>query len=522
MSARASSETDDVSRAFVAVARAIADALEIGEVWKRISDACRAVVPFEGMGVARLEGDDVHLIAAAHGLVVGLEEQRFKRSEFSPALWPDSDDFVVLIADANRELDPRFPVDRFALARGVQSLMRLPLGRGTQRFGSLMLSSTRPSAFTETHARQLALVAEMITVAIAHQRLADEASRARVAQERAERLEDQVRSLTEELEALHPHQTVGRSTSWKEVLGLATKVAPTETTVLLTGESGTGKEVIARLLHRASPRQKGPFVALNSAALAEHLLESELFGHEKGAFTGASAARSGKIEQARGGVLFLDEIGEMSASVQAKLLRVLQEREYQRVGGTRTLDADVRVIAATNVDLAAAMTRGAFREDLYYRLAVFEIALPPLRERRDDILLLAQTFLEQLGKSVGRSAAGISDDARATLLAHAWPGNVRELRNAIERAVILCEGGLITSAHLPILVRNRSEPPGGRAPTVSSAAHASQSLEATERQMIVDALIRTGNNKSRAARLLGLTRAQLRSRIEKHGISLVP
>jgi len=224
-------------------------------------------------------------------------------------------------------------------------------------------------------------------------------------------------------------------------LAQAAKVAPAETTVLLTGESGTGKEVVAHLIHRGSRRAEGPFVALNCAALPEALLESELFGYEKGAFTGAVSARAGRLEQAAGGTLFLDEVGEMSPAVQAKVLRVLQEREFQRLGGTRTLKADVRVIAATNRDLQVAMTKGAFREDLYYRLHVFAIHLSPLRERPEDILPLLEHFVDELGPVVlGRPAAGISREARAHFLAHAWPGNVRELRNAVERALILCEG----------------------------------------------------------------------------------
>jgi len=200
------------------------------------------------------------------------------------------------------------------------------------------------------------------------------------------------------------------------------------------------------------------FVALNCAALPEQLLESELFGYERGAFTGAHVARAGKIEQAAGGVLFLDEVGEMTPAVQAKFLRVLQEREFQRLGGSKTLKADVRVIAATNRDPRAAMERGTLREDLYYRLSVFEITLPPLRERRHDILVLADAFMQDLAASVGRPAAGLSEDARERLLGHPWPGNVRELRNAIERAVILCEGGLVTSEHLPITIARLPAP----------------------------------------------------------------
>ena len=285
--------------------------------------------------------------------------------------------------------------------------------------------------------------------------------------------------------------------------------------MLLTGESGTGKEVVARFLHRASRRASGPFVALNCAALPEQLLESELFGSEKGAFTGAVATRPGRIEQAAGGVLFLDEVGEMSPAVQAKFLRVLQEREFQRLGGSRVLKADVRVIAATNRDLSAAMGRGDFREDLYYRLHVFEIRLPPLRERPADIPALLGFFLREIGEQVGRPAAGVSREARDKLLAYAWPGNVRELRNAVERAVILSEGGLITSEHLPMALGR----PAPAAPTATGEIPAGGiDLEAIERSWVEQALRQAGNNKSKAARLLGLTRAQLYSRIEKHGL----
>ena len=334
------------------------------------------------------------------------------------------------------------------------------------------------------------------------------------ARARAERPDAQLKSLAGQPEGGRP--AIGQSVIWKNVLRKAVQVASTETTVLLQGESGTGKEVVARFIHRASPRKDGPFVALNCAALAEQLLESELFGHDRGAFTGAQAAHAGKIEQAAGGVLFLDEVVEMSPAVQAKFLRVLEEREYQRLGGARTLKADVRVLVATNRDLKAAIAGGTFREDLYYRLAVFDIVLPPLRERAGDISLLTDAFLEAAGRSVGHAAAGISDAARQKLLAYSWPGNVRELRNVIERAVILCEGGPITSEHLSLDVTSAS----AAFPTASlvGVPKALPSAEAAEYELIREALARSGNNKAKAARLLSLTRAQLRSRIEKHGL----
>jgi transcriptional regulator with PAS, ATPase and Fis domain len=297
-------------------------------------------------------------------------------------------------------------------------------------------------------------------------------------------------------------------------------VARTETTVLLTGESGTGKEVVARFIHHASRRSSGPFVAINCAALPDQLLESELFGHERGAFTGAVAAKPGRIEQASGGVLFLDEVGEMIPSVQAKLLRVLEEREFMRLGSTRVLRAEIRVIAATNRDLHAAMQRGEFREDLYYRLGVFEIALPPLRERLEDVLELADTFLEQIGETVGKPAAGIARDARDQLLGYTWPGNVRELRNAIERAVILADGGYIRSEHLPVTGARQMANAAGE-PVGSPAAFppGGVNLEAIERSFVIKALHQARHNKTRAAKLLGLTRAQLYSRIEKYGLA---
>ena len=274
---------------------------------------------------------------------------------------------------------------------------------------------------------------------------------------RARRLDATVEALIAELGSRRGLRIVGVSSPWRETLRQVGRVASSETTVLITGESGTGKEVLASLIHRGSPRARRRLVAVDCAALPEQLLESELFGHERGAFTGAHAAKIGRIEQAAGGTLFLDEIAEMGPVVQAKLLRVLEEREFHRLGGTRTLPVDARFIAATNRELEAGIARRTFREDLYYRLNVFRIHIAPLRKRPEDILPLAQAFLEELGGTLGRPAAGISHDARDRLLAHPWPGNVRELRNAIERAILLCDGGLVTSEHLPPSLR-RGEP----------------------------------------------------------------
>jgi len=265
---------------------------------------------------------------------------------------------------------------------------------------------------------------------------------------RAQRIDAAVPRVLDHPTASTHLRIVGESVQWRGVLRDATQVAATDTTVLITGESGTGKEVVARFIHAASPRRNRPFVALNCAALPEQLLESELFGYERGAFTSAHQAKPGQIELASGGVLFLDEVTEMSLSAQAKFLRVLQEREFQRLGGTRLVKANIRVIAATNRDLRKAVERGSFREDLFYRLGVFDIPIPPLRDRASDIVPMSDSFLQEIGRSFGRPAAELTREARAALLQYEWPGNVRELRNVLERAAILCEGGPLDVSHL--------------------------------------------------------------------------
>ncbi len=507
--------------------QALAESLDVREVFARISVEAHHIVPHDFLmlglvsedrqrvRVMALSGDfpggarDVALtgqlrLATEHGAYVTRNcRQAGGGRTIAAEIRPEG---AEAFSPLEFEMQPFF---RMLLDRGLTSYLRVPVQLRGGVLGGLVFCSSRPDAFTPTDLGRAREIASCVALALAHQRLAEEEQRSAEARARASRLERQVQSLTEELQMLGRHRVLGRSRTWKEVLDQATKVAGTEATVLLTGESGTGKEVVARFLHRASPRAEASFVALNCAALPEQLLESELFGHEKGAFTGALSARIGKLEQAQGGVLFLDEVGEMSPAVQAKFLRVLQEREYQRMGGSRTLRADVRVLAATNRDLKAGISSGSFREDLYYRLAVFEIPLPPLRDRAEDIPLLVDTFVEEIGRAVGRPAAGVSDQARRTLASYAWPGNVRELRNALERAVILCDGGMIESRHLPLGI--------AAAATVSEAPEAGP-LQTAEREMIVAALARAGHNKSKAARLLGLTRAQLRSRIEKHRI----
>jgi transcriptional regulator with PAS, ATPase and Fis domain len=372
--------------------------------------------------------------------------------------------------------------------------------------------SKRPQAFERGDVGVARRIADHVALAVSHEQLAEAARQVAEARARAERLESRVQTLAEELELKAGHgRVVGQSPEWLEVLKKATQVATTDTTVLLGGESGTGKEVVARFIHRASARHSGPFVALNCAALPEQLLESELFGYERGAFTGAQQAKPGQIELAAGGVLFLDEVSEMSPSAQAKFLRVLQEREFQRLGGTRLLKANVRVVAATNRDLRKLVEQGNFREDLYYRLQVFDIRLAPLRERRADILPLGDAFLQEIARSFGRPPAGLTRDAKDALLRYDWPGNARELRNALERAAILCEGGLITAQHLAL-----------QQPTSLPRSSSTTNLNTVERETIAQVLRDCHWNKSKAAQRLGLSRTQLYVRLRKYDIEQPP
>jgi transcriptional regulator with GAF, ATPase, and Fis domain len=413
---------------------------------------------------------------------------------------------------------------------GWRGLLRVPIRLDGTFAGALVLLSKTVAAFSPPDVLVARRLADRMALTIAREREQEAAKRADEASERASKLETRVRALTEELDARTGHRRVmGESKPWRRVLTQATQVAATDTTVLLLGESGTGKEVVARFLHRASPRTHGPFIALNCAALPEQLLEAELFGYERGAYTGAVQSKPGQLEQAAGGTLFLDEVGEMSPPAQAKFLRVLQEREFQRLGGTRVLRTDARIVAATNRDLARAITLGQFREDLYYRLNVFAINLPPLRERREDILPLSEGLLAEICRGIGRPPAGISHDARERLMEYPWPGNVRELRNILERAAILCEGGLITSEHLavsvavppaamPVSAVSAGAAAGAAVSAAVPAAPASATdLQAMERQMIEQALQTARFNKSKAAKTLGLTRHQLYIRMRKYG-----
>ena len=307
---------------------------------------------------------------------------------------------------------------------------------------------------------------------------------------------------------------VGSSGGMREVMRQVEVAAPTDATLLITGESGTGKELVARTVHMLSPRRKGAFVAVNCAAIPETLLESEIFGHEKGAFTGAVERRQGCFELADGGTLFLDEVAEMHPGTQAKFLRVLQEGQFRRLGAQRETYVNVRIVAATNKDPLKALQDGALREDLYYRLNVLTIAVPPMRERMEDVLELVQAFLDEFNERHGRSVRGVADDALDVLRRHRWPGNVRELRNVIERAVIVCSDELVRAKHLPAF----DEAP---LPTVAGTAaevvlSVGTTVEDAERELILRTLTQTGGNKTRAAVILGISLKTLHNKLHKY------
>lgn len=334
------------------------------------------------------------------------------------------------------------------------------------------------------------------------------------------------KNLRQALESQYDFKNIiGNSLQVVDALNLVGEVSKTDSTVLITGESGTGKELIARAIHYNSPRAGGPLIVLNCAAIPENLLESELFGYEKGAFTSAEKTKKGRFELAAGGTFFLDEISEMSAAIQAKVLRVVEAKELERLGGTETIKVDVRIICATNKSLEDMVKLGKFREDLYYRISVFPINLPPLRERREDIIPLSKHFLKRFSIKMGKAPLSLSKEVEKLLLVHRWEGNIRELQNIIERAVILCKGNVILSEHLPPSIVKGSH-------IVEKDKYQSEincvqfdipphglSLDALEKQLVTQALEKSKNNKTKAAKLLGLTRGTFRYRLQKYGLS---
>jgi Nif-specific regulatory protein len=369
------------------------------------------------------------------------------------------------------------------------SVLAAPLVAFDRLFGAIYLESDSPDRpFDQGRLRLLMSIASVAATALGHE-------------QHAEALADENRRLQAEIDV--NHHMIGDSPAMRALYRQIGRVARSDSTVLITGESGTGKELVARALRTNSPRAERPFVAINCAAITETLLESELFGHEKGAFTGAIAQKKGKLETAQGGTVLLDEIGELSPALQAKLLRVLQEREFERVGGTRSIAVDFRLLAATNCDLEQAMAAGTFRRDLYHRLNVVSLAVPPLRDRPEDIPLLANHFARRHAANMKRRFTGLSPETLAYLIAYDWPGNVRELENAIERAVVLGATEMIVPDDLPeALIEAGPATASGAAAGVG--AHFHDAIRQAKQDLIVKAFTAARGSYSAAARLLGL------------------
>ena len=393
--------------------------------------------------------------------------------------------------------DERFASSESIEAFTIRSAICCPLMVREQRLGVIHLDTRRAAgAFTGDDVRLVGAIANQAAIAIANARLHDTLRRENLSLRRALGTR---------------HCIVGSGAAMRRIMGLVRRVSQTDATVLLRGESGTGKEVAARTIHALSARRDRLFVCVNCAAMPEALLESELFGHEKGAFTGAIERRVGRFERADGGTIFLDEIGEMSPGTQAKILRVLQEQEFQRVGGTEPLRVDVRLIASTNRDLEAAIEQQLFRQDLYYRIRVIEIELPPLRERLEDIDELCAHFLGEVAREMGRQAPEAAPETLAVLKTYPWPGNVRELRNVLERAMVLGMGPRLLPRHLPREVR--------RGYRVADVMGDDLSLADMERRHVAEVLSLTGWNKSRAAELLRVSRPRLDRKIRDYGLT---
>jgi Nif-specific regulatory protein len=504
------------------ITKMLGTTLDVREILTPLGEAVRPAVDFDTMGIVLFKPGSVDI--ALFGTVGDAPDPSVRdhtTGDYSVAEAVRTGHPVV-VDDMETELDGRCAGDRALVAVGLRAGLWVPLHFGDEVGGTLFFGKREPRWYDSVDIEVATVVASRMVLGIQHQRLAEEQRRLSSVERRARSLEQSLKTARSELHQRYGfEQMIGRSPVFREALTRAAQVARAETTVLITGESGTGKELVARAIHYSSARADGPLVAVNCAALPDTLLESELFGHERGAFTGADRQKPGRFELAAHGTLFLDEIGELSAAVQVKLLRVLQEREFQRVGGTATLKADVRLITATNRDLMAEMTAGRFRNDLFYRLGVFNVHLPPLRERGDDVLLLADTFIRTLAVKMGKGDVTLSRDALELLRRHPWPGNIRELQNAIERGLITCDGTLVTAAHLAI-PRLREEPTAPGQPEPARPAAESMALEDLERKAIVDALQRTHGHKARAATLLGLTRFQLYTRLKRYQIEVPP
>jgi len=404
--------------------------------------------------------------------------------------------------------EPRF-LDRTGARKGLReedmAFLCVPIKLGAEVIGTLSVDRLFSDTVSlDEDVRLLAIIASLIAQAVRMRQEAEE--------ERRELIDENEQLRRKLKERFHPANIIGRSSAMRAVFELVAQVAPSDATVLVRGESGVGKELVAHAIHYNSPRAAKPFIRVNCAALPESVIESELFGHEEGAFTGAVAQRKGRFEMAHTGTLLLDEIGDLSPVTQIHLLRVLQEREFERVGGTETVAVDVRVIAATNRDLEGLVAQGQFREDLYYRLNVFPIHIPPLRERRTDILLLADHFIEKHSRANGKTVRRVSTPAIDMISRYHWPGNVRELENSIERAVLLTTDDVIHGRHLPPTLQT------AEATNTVAPETLHDNLDRLERELIIEALENARGNMSKAAKALGITERVMGLRVRTHNL----
>jgi formate hydrogenlyase transcriptional activator len=545
----AASSAEERYRLLLAVSEAANAQLDFVGVLESVAGVLAPIVPVDAVGVATVEGDMVrahaiHVVghprrgaesyvdAVARGFKIGRDEV--------PTYFPIAGSVVDLLRNTGRAYvcqdlasERRFPEEERLVAIGVRSYVRVPLFVGERLIAAIIFSRTAPRRFSDAEVAVLEGVARPIAMAVSNS----------LAYEEIRRLKDQLQAenlvLREEIDQQSMfEEIVGSSAMLQAVLAHVERVARTDSTVLITGETGTGKELIARAIHRRSKRAERALIKVNCAALPEALIASELFGHEKGAFTGALSRRIGRFELARGGSIFLDEIGELPPDMQVALLRVLQEGEFERVGAAAPIRTDARVIAATNRDLAAAVAAGRFRQDLFYRLNVFPIAMPALRQRRDDIPMLVEYFASRYAARLGKNITAIDRRTMERLIDYPWPGNVRELQNVIERAAILADGGVLrveeSDLHEPRQVsagRSQAEvtrsaadgasiaAPAGR--RHEPAASASQGLHDHEKRFIESVLAECRGRVSGArgaAAKLGIPATTLESKIKRFGI----
>jgi len=490
---------------------------EIGQILDRTMDlrdvvhpVLKAIAKHTGMvrGTLTLVDRDTGelVIEAAHGLSSGQRERgRYQAGEGVTGRVVRTGRPMAVPKVSEEPLFLNRTKARDDLKKTEISFICVPIKVGNEVIGALSVDRLFDDKTTlDEDVRLLSIIASMIAQAI---RLRQEAA------EDQKRLLDENTRLQEQLkDRFRPANIIGRSGAMQAVFDMIAQVAPSETTVMIRGESGVGKELVAHAIHYNSPRSSKPFIRVNCGALPETLIESELFGHEKGAYTGATSQRKGRFELAHGGTIFLDEIGDLSPHTQIRLLRVLQEREFERVGGTETIAANVRVVAATNRNLEEQIEKNEFRQDLFYRLSVFPIHLPALRERRTDILELANFFVEKYSKASGKRIKRISTPAIDMLTRYHWPGNVRELENCIERAVLLSQDDVLHGHHLPPTLQT------AEASNTVMKGTLEETLDRVEREMIVEALKNCRGNKTKAAAALGITERIMGLRVNKHGI----